>query len=174
MPKYAILRFEKHKGHPAAPLEAHHERQKEKYPDLERGESASMTGRKHIPTRLFKQAVHLSKQAIRIEKLLDEMNPFNSGRKKEELLVLLKKWFPQMENFSTQLKKYQITIDDLLEENSKLEARAKAGESGKMKDALERKKLKSELHSMKQIMSRIPPEVMEALRQDARHQAKDR
>ena len=29
----------------------------EKYPDLERGESASKTGRKHIPTRLFKQAV---------------------------------------------------------------------------------------------------------------------
>ena len=47
----------------------------QKYPDLERGESASMTGRKHIPTRLFKQAVHLSKQAIRIENLLDEMNP---------------------------------------------------------------------------------------------------
>ena len=54
-------------------------------------------------------------------------------------MVLLKKWFPQMENFSTQLKKYQITIDDLLEENSKMEERAKAGESGKMKDALERK-----------------------------------
>ena len=33
----------------------------EKYPDLERGESASKTGRKHIPTRLFKQEVHLSK-----------------------------------------------------------------------------------------------------------------
>lgn len=31
MPKYAILRFEKHKGHPAAPLEAHHERQKHSY-----------------------------------------------------------------------------------------------------------------------------------------------
>lgn len=146
----------------------------QKYPDLERGETASKTGRKHIPTRLFKQAVHLSKQAVRIETLLDEMNPFNSGKKKEELLVLLKKWFPQMENFSTQLKKYQITIEDLLEENSKLEARAKAGESGKMKDTLERKKLESELHSMKQIMSRIPPEVMEALRSDARHQTRDR
>ena len=146
----------------------------QKYPDLERGELASATGRKHIPTRLFKQAVHLSKQAVRIETLLDEMNPFNSGKKKEELLVLLKKWFPQMENFSTQLKKCQVTIEDLLEENSKLEERAKAGESGKMKDALERKKLESELHSMKQIMSRIPPELMEALRQDARHQAKDR
>ena len=30
----------------------------EKYPALERGESASKTGRKHIPTRLFKQAVN--------------------------------------------------------------------------------------------------------------------
>lgn len=146
----------------------------QKYPDLERGETAGKTGRKHIPTRLFKQAVHLSKQAVRIETLLDEMNPFNSGRKKEELLVLLKKWFPQMENFSGQLKKYQVTIEDLLEENSKLEERAKAGESGKMKDALERKKLESELHSMKQIMNRIPTEVMEALRQDARHQTRDR
>ena len=29
----------------------------DKYPALERGESASKTGRKHIPTRLFKQAV---------------------------------------------------------------------------------------------------------------------
>ena len=116
----------------------------------------------------------MSKQAVRIEKLLDEMNPFNSGKKKEELLVLLKKWFPQMENFSGQLKKYQITIENLLEENSKLEARAKAGESGKMKKALERKKLESELYSMKQIMSRIPPEVMEILRSDARHQTRNR
>ncbi|HBF3215968.1 TPA: plasmid recombination protein, partial [Clostridioides difficile] len=28
MAKHAILRFEKHKGNPARPLEAHHERQK--------------------------------------------------------------------------------------------------------------------------------------------------
>ena len=31
----------------------------------------------------------------------------------EEALALLNKWFPQMENFSGQLKKYQVTIDDL-------------------------------------------------------------
>jgi len=33
-----------------------------KYPDMERGESASETGREHIPPRLFKQAVKLNKQ----------------------------------------------------------------------------------------------------------------
>ena len=38
---------------------------------------------------------------------------------------MLKKWFPQMENFSGQLKKYKVTINDLLAENEKLEVRAK-------------------------------------------------
>lgn len=32
----------------------------EKYPDLERGEAASMTGREHIPPRLFKEATSSS------------------------------------------------------------------------------------------------------------------
>ena len=82
----------------------------EKYPDLERGESASKTGRKHIPTRLFKQAVSLSKQARAIEAALDGINPLNAGKKKEEALSLLKKWFPQMENFSGQLKKYKVCL----------------------------------------------------------------
>ena len=54
----------------------------EKYPDLERGESASKTGRKHIPTRLFKQAVSLSKQARAIEATLDGITPFNAGKRK--------------------------------------------------------------------------------------------
>lgn len=103
----------------------------EKYPELERGESAFQIGRKHIPTRLFKQAVSLSKQARAIEMALDGINPINAGKKKEEALTLLKKWFPQMENFSGQLKKYRVTIDDLIAENKKLEVRAKASQTGK-------------------------------------------
>ena len=46
-----------------------------------RGESASKTGRKHIPTRLFKQAVSLSRQARAIEAALDGINPLNAGKK---------------------------------------------------------------------------------------------
>ena len=40
--QHAILRFEKHKGNPARPLEAHHERQKEQYasnPDIDTSRS---------------------------------------------------------------------------------------------------------------------------------------
>ena len=42
MPQHASLRFEKHKGNPARPLEAHHERQKEQTasnPDIDTSRS---------------------------------------------------------------------------------------------------------------------------------------
>ena len=146
----------------------------EKYPDLERGESASKTGRKHIPTRLFKQAVNLSKQARAIEATLGDITPFNAGKKKEEALAMLKKWFPQMENFSGQLKKYKVTINDLLAENEKLEARAKAGEKGKMKDTMERAKLKSELDNLQRLVDRIPPDILAELKRQKRQHGKER
>ena len=56
----------------------------ENYPDLERGESASKTGRKHIPTRLFKQAVNLSKQARAIEATLDSITRSMPERRKRK------------------------------------------------------------------------------------------
>ena len=42
----------------------------------------------------------------------------------------------------------RVKINDLLAENEKLEARAKASEKGKMKDTMERAKLKSELDNL--------------------------
>ena len=57
MPQYAILRFAKHKGAPSGALEAHHEREKERYasnPDIdtERSKyatSTSLSQRNGIP-----------------------------------------------------------------------------------------------------------------------------
>lgn len=144
------------------------------FPDLERGESSRQTGRRHIPTRLFKQAVSLSKQAAAIEKTLDGINVMNAGKKKEEALSMLKKWFPQMENFSGQLKKYKFTINDLLEENKKLETRAKASEAGKIKNTMEKAKLESDLYNMQRLLERIPPEILEQVRSEQRHSTKDR
>ena len=48
-----------------------------KYPDLERGESASETGRNHIPPRVFKEAVHLNRMKEQIMAILNDTNPFN-------------------------------------------------------------------------------------------------
>ena len=78
-----------------------------------------------------------------------------------------------MENFSGQLKKYKVTINDLLEENQKLEARARASESGKMKDRMERAKLESELQNLQRLVDRILPEVLAELKRGL-HYGKER
>ena len=87
---------------------------------------------------------------------------------------MLKKWFPQMENFSGQLKKYKVTIKDLLAENEKLEARAKASESGKIKDRMERAKLESELDNLQRLVDRIPTDILAELKRQQRHTVKER
>ena len=117
----------------------------------------------------FRSLRNLPKQARAIEATLDGITPFNAGKKKEEALSMLKKWFPQMENFSGQLKKYKVTISDLLAENEKLEARARASENGKMKDRMERAKLESELQNIQKLVDRIPPEVLAELKRQQRH-----
>lgn len=66
---------------------------------------------------------------------------------------MLKKWLPQMENFSGQLKKYKVTFNDLLEKNQKLEDRA--SESSKMKDCMKQTKLESELQNIQRLVDRI-------------------
>ena len=58
-----------------------------KYPDLERGESASETGRDHIPPRLFKEAVHLNRMKEQILKLMTDTNLLNKKSKMEGLIV---------------------------------------------------------------------------------------
>ena len=46
-----------------------------KYPDLEHGESASQTGRDHIPPRIFKEMTHLNKQRQKLKELLTGIGP---------------------------------------------------------------------------------------------------
>ena len=84
-----------------------------RYPDLERGESASETGRTHIPPRLFKEAVHLNRMKDQIIAILNDSNPFNKKSKAEELKTLLDKYVPGVEAMRTRLKKYDKTYKEL-------------------------------------------------------------
>ena len=56
-----------------------------KYPDLERGESADKTDRKHVPPRIFKEMTHLAKQSRKIEAVMDDANVFNAKGKLQEV-----------------------------------------------------------------------------------------
>jgi len=129
------------------------------YPDLERGEAASKTGRRHIPTRVFKQAVRLTKQAAQIQAALDGINPLNAGKKKDEALALLKKFFPGMENFETQVKKYRLEIDYLEKENATLAKKAEANTKAKIDKQMETAKLQIEYRDLRQFVDSLPDEI---------------
>ena len=134
-----------------------------KFPDLERGESASVTGRQHIPTRVFKQAANLSKQAARIQNELDTINPLNAGKKKVEIAALMDKFFPKMEALETQVRKYKREIDTLGKENTSLEKKLDDAKPSVVAQ-LEAGKLQQELQFLRQFYNSTPDEYKAAYR----------
>ena len=60
-----------------------------KYPDLERGQNASQTGRDHIPPRVFKEMTRLTKQKAKLEELLAGVGAFNAKSRAAEIAAFL-------------------------------------------------------------------------------------
>ena len=140
----------------------------EKYPDLERGEAASMTGRKHIPPRLFKEAAHLTRQAKQITDLLENTNLFNAGKNTDKAVELLQKFFPAMENFQTQVRKYDKTISSLKSDNVSLKRQTqdlsrqvKEETSSSIRKKMDDVRLRADYENLQNLMNRIPPEILE-------------
>ena len=133
-----------------------------KYPDLERGESASETGRTHIPPRLFKEAVHLNRMKDQIIAILNDSNPFNKKSKAEELETLLDKYVPGVEAMRTKLKKYDETYKELTAENAELEKELNSASRESIQKKLEIQRKLSELDELRRTVDAIPHEVIRA------------
>ncbi len=133
-----------------------------KYPDLERGESASETGRTHIPPRLFKEAVHLNRMKDQIMAILNDSNPFNKKSKAEELEALLDKYIPGVEVMRTKLKKYDKTYKELTAENAELEKERNSASRESIQKKLEIQRKLSELDELRRTVDAIPNEVIRA------------
>ena len=133
-----------------------------KYPDLERGESASETGRTHIPPRLFKEAVHLNRMKDQIIAILNDSNPFNKKSKAEELETLLDKYVPGVEAMRTKLKKYDKTYKKLTAENAELEKELNSASRESIQKKLEIQRKLSELDELRRTVDAIPNEVIRA------------
>ena len=131
-----------------------------KYPDLERGESASETGRTHIPPRLSKEAVHLNRMKEQIMAILNDSNPFNKKAKAEELEALLDKYIPGVEVMRTKLKKYDKTYKELTAENAELEKKLSSASKESVRKKLEISQKLNELDELRRTVDAIPDEVI--------------
>mgnify|MGYP001514028767 FL=1 len=140
-----------------------------KYPDLERGESASETGRDHIPPRVFKEMTRLTKQKAKLEELLSGVNAFNAKGKAAEIGVFLDKYIPAVEQMHTTLKKYNTAFTVTTAENKKLKKKTeqleqsldKATQESTLKKLADAK-LHRDYEDAVAVLDRIPKEVLAA------------
>ena len=142
-----------------------------KYPELERGESASETGRQHIPPRLYKEAVHLSRMKEQMLQILADTNPFNKKAKAVELDALLGSYVPAAEALRTKLKKYDRLYKELTEENAELEKKLEIADNRrreKISNQMKYAGMEQELRDLHALVDSIPPEIVEAYRRTER------
>ncbi len=143
----------------------------EKYPDLERGKSASITGRTHIPPRLFKEAEHLDKQLRGILAIMDDTNAFTAKKNVEEIRKRLKKLFPKLTKFKETLTGYDKAYRELQKENASLTNRvdkleadkedlSKQVKEKKLTERLAAKQLEADYQNLYRRVSQYAPELL--------------
>ena len=145
-----------------------------KYPELERGQSASETGRDHIPPRIFKEMTKLDKQRKKLEELLAGVTTFNAKSRIEAIQALLEKYVPNVERMQNQLKRYSGAFTDTAAENKRLKAEVAALKGDKaelekqlktattesIRKRLNTAKLQEDYEKASSLLARIPPEVL--------------
>ena len=138
-----------------------------KYPDLERGESASQTRRDHIPPRVFKEMTRLTKQKAKLEELLAGIGAFNAKSRAVEIAALLDQYIPAVEQMHSTLKKYQVAFTETTVENKKLkqenalleQSLKKATQESTLKQLADAK-LRRDYADAVAVLDRIPKEVL--------------
>ena len=138
-----------------------------KYPDLERGESASQTRRDHIPPRVFKEMTRLTKQKAKLEELLAGIGAFNAKSRAAEIAALLDQYIPAVEQMHSTMKKYQVAFTEttvenkkLKQENAQLEQSLKKATQESTLKQLADAKLRRDYADAVAVLERIPKEVL--------------
>ena len=150
-----------------------------KYPDLERGESASETGRDHIPPRVFKQMVRLTKQAERLDMLLFDVKLSNYKERTAQVMAFLDKYIPDVAAMETQMKKYHkcFTAAEaekavLKAENESLTDKLEKSQQQSTLKKLQDAKLQSDYEAAQAVLERIPPDIIKAYTQRGNRERK--
>ena len=137
------------------------------YPELERGESASQTGREHIPPRIFKEMTQLTKQKEQLDALLVGIAPFNGKSRAAEISKVLDSYIPAVSKMRTELNRYQIAFTETAAENEKLKEKNRTlsasldkATEGSVLKRLEDAKLRKDYEAALKTLDSIPPEVI--------------
>lgn len=145
-----------------------HDYMAEEFPELERGQAAAITKRKHIPTWLYKQAHRLSEEMEQIRQEVQSIGALNAGKQREKVLKLLLDWYPKVNAFEAKLKPYDEQLRLLKEQEVSLHRDAEQAKRYKDAEHQENLSLLDELWGYRDFIDSIPQEVLEKLRQEYR------
>lgn len=143
-----------------------------KYPNLERGMSASKTGRDHIPPRVFKQMTRLTKQMQKLDAMLSDVKLTNYKVRAAQIADFLEKYIPDVAAMETQMKKYEkcfTTAESekkaLKKKNADLSEALKKSQQESTLKKIQELRLQNDYKQAKAILDRIPAEIIKAYTQ---------
>ena len=142
-----------------------HDYMAKEFPELERGQAAAVTKRKHIPTWLYKQAHRLSEEMEQIRQEVQSIGTLNAGKQREKVLKLLLNWYPKVNAFEAKLKPYDEQLRLLKEQELSLRRDAERAKQYRDAEHQENLSLLDELWGYRDFIKSIPQEVLEELRQ---------
>lgn len=133
------------------------------YPDIERGTSATLTQRKHIPTYIFKSAAKLEKMQEDIEKVLKETNFTNASRNSEKAIKLIEDWVPRVETFRTRVNMLYNALEAEQKDNKSLREAYKEEYDKADSRLMELVVLRKQVESLQKLYEKVPEEIRQKI-----------
>lgn len=152
-----------------------------RYPDLSRGTPARVTHRRHIPPYMFRVAAQLYEHYEEICKAINDIGVINSAKKKDAAISLLGRYAPEMVQLTKQLESTDKHIAYLERELYAERDQNSGYRSKNYEQELALKEANRSLYELnrrqrelEQLVSRIPPEVLQQMNEAERQARKKR
>jgi len=134
------------------------------FPQLERGQAAAVTKRKHVPTWLYKQAHRLTEEMTQIQKEIKSIGALNAGRQREKILRLLTEWYPRVNAFEAKLRPYDEQLSIMRQNETVLRRSKEQAQWLQQQERQEKESLLYELREYQDFIDSIPEDMLEELK----------
>lgn len=141
-----------------------HDYMSEEFPELDRGQAAAVTRRKHVPTWMYKQAHRLTDEMEQIRSEIKNIDTLNAGKQREKVLKLLSKWYPQVNAFEAKLKPYDQEIQSLNQRVREEHGDAERTQVHLQYEREQSRALADELQDYRDFIDSIPQDVFDELK----------
>lgn len=164
----------------------YYEFMRERWNELERGQSAQITKRKHIPTWLFKMADNLDYLYNKLSNVIENINLIGMKKDKAEAMEILSEFVPKARKFLAKVNSYKDYIRELEIKviNQKYDNKELVEENNELKKQMGDKEfetsmrlmdMQNQLKKYEKYIKKVPKEILEEIdRKEREHNYKDK